>query len=79
MGNLLKVMHWQIENTQALHAWVIALVVFSAIAESNLNNKRAGKSTRLSYFDLDLIEYLDYVRIWIYDLFLKVREGESDH
>ena len=41
----------------------IALIVFSATAESNLNNKRAGKLTRLSYFDLDLIEYLDCVRI----------------
>ena len=63
MGNLLKVMHWQIENAQALQARFIALVVFSAIVESNLNNKRAGKSTRLSYFDFDLIEYLDCVRI----------------
>ena len=63
MGNLLKVMHWQIENAQALQTRFIALAVFSAIAKSNLNNKRAGKLTRLSYFDLDLIKYLDYVHI----------------
>ena len=61
MGNSLKVFHWQIENAQALLERFIDLAVFSAIAESNLNNKRAEKSTRLSYFDLDLIEYLDYV------------------
>ena len=63
MDNLPKVLHRLIENTQALQALFIALIMFSAIAESNLNNKRAGKSTRLSYFDLDLIEYLDDVHI----------------
>ena len=59
MGNLLKVMHWHIENIQALPARFVALAVFSAIAKSNLKNKRAGKSTKLSYFDCDLIENLD--------------------
>ena len=61
MGNLLKVMHWHIEDIQALPARFIALTVSSAIAKSNLNNKRAGKSTKLSYFDCDLIENLDGV------------------
>ena len=46
MGNLLKVMHWQIENVQALPAQFVALTVFSAIAKSNLKNKGAGKSTK---------------------------------
>ena len=59
MGNLLKVMHWHIENVQAQQAQFVALVVFSAIAKLNLKNKRAGKWTKLSYFDCDLIENLD--------------------
>ena len=63
MGNLLKVMHWHFDNVQALPARFIALAVFSAIAKSNLKNKRAGKSTNLSYFDFDLIENLDGVNI----------------
>ena len=42
MGNLLKVMHWQIENAQAQQARFIALAVFSATAKSSLKNKRAG-------------------------------------
>ena len=63
MGNLLKVMHWQIENVQALPVRFIALAVFSAIAKSNLKNKRAGKSTKLSYFDCDLIENLGRVNV----------------
>ncbi len=42
MGNLLKVMHWYIENIQALPARSVALEVFSAIAKSNLKNKGAG-------------------------------------
>jgi hypothetical protein len=41
MGNLLKVMHWHIENIQALLARFVALAVFSAIAKSKLKNKRA--------------------------------------
>jgi hypothetical protein len=41
MGNLLKVMHWNIENIQALLARFVALAVFSAIAKSKLKNKRA--------------------------------------
>jgi hypothetical protein len=57
MGNLLKVMHWY--NIQALPARFVALTVFSAIAKTNLKNKRAGESTKLSYFDCDLIENLD--------------------
>ncbi len=63
MGNLLKVMHWHIENIQALQAQFIALSVSSAIAKSNLKNKRAGKSTKQSYFDCDLIQNLDDVSI----------------
>ena len=59
MVNLLKVMHWQIENVQALQALFITLAVFSAIVKSNLKNKGAGKSTKLSYFDCDLIENLE--------------------
>ena len=59
MGNLLKVMHWHIENVQAQQARFVALAVFSAIAKTNLTNKRAEKSTKLSYFDCDLIENLD--------------------
>ena len=59
MGNLLKAMHWHTENVQAQQAQFVALVVFSAIAKSNLKNKGAGKSTKLSYFDCDLIENLD--------------------
>ena len=55
MGNLLKVMHWQIENVHAQQARFIALVVFSATANLSLKNKRAGKSTELSYFDCELI------------------------
>ena len=55
MGSLLKVMHWQIENTQALQARFIALAVFSATVKSSFKNKRAVKSTKLSYFDSDLI------------------------
>ena len=42
MGDLLKVMHWHIENVQALPAQFVALAVFSAIAKSNSKNKRAG-------------------------------------
>ena len=75
MGNLLKVMHWQIENVQALPARFIA----SAIAKSNLKNKRAGKSTKLSYFDCDLIENLDEGNIRTYEIFLRSREEENDH
>ena len=52
-------MHWHIENVQAQQAQFVALAVFSAIAKLNLKNKRAGKSTKLSYFDCDLIENLD--------------------
>ena len=63
MGNLLKVVHWHIENMQALSARLVALAVFSAIPKSNLKNKRAGKSIKLSYFDCDLIENLDEVNI----------------
>ena len=57
------VMHWHIESIQALLARFIALVVFSAIAKSNLKNKRAGKSTNLSYFDCVLTKNLDGVNI----------------
>ena len=64
MGNLLKLMHWYIENIQALPTQFVALAVFSAIAKSNLKNKRAGKSTKISYFDCDLIENLDEVYIY---------------
>ena len=46
MGNLLKVMQWQIENAQAQQAQFIALAVFSATEKSSLKNKRAGKSTK---------------------------------
>ena len=63
MGNLLKVMHWLIENIQALPARFVASAVFSAIAKLNLKNKRAGNSTKLSYLDCDLIENLDEVNI----------------
>ena len=63
MGNLLKVMQWHIEKIQALPARFVALAVFSAIAKSNLKNKRAGTSTELSYFDCNLIENLDEVNI----------------
>ena len=42
MGNLLKVMHWHIENMQALPAQFVALTVFSAITKLNLKNKIAG-------------------------------------
>ena len=61
MGNLLKVMRWHIENIQALPARFVALTVFSAIAKSHVKNKRAGKSTKLSYFDCNLIEKFDDV------------------
>ena len=63
MGNLLKVMHWHIKSIQALPTRFVALTVFSAITKSNLKNKRAGKSTKLSYFDFDLIENLDEVNM----------------
>ena len=63
MVNLLKVMHWHIENIQALPAQFVALTVFSVIAKSNSKNKRAGESAKLSYFDCDLIENLDDVNI----------------
>ena len=79
MGNLLKVMHWHIENIQALPARFIALAVFSVIAKSNLKNKRAGKSTKLSYFDCDMFENLDGVYVFIYEIFLSSREIENDH
>ena len=79
MGNLLKVMHWHIENVQALPAQFVALAVFSAIAKSNLKNKGAGKSTKLSYFDCDLIENLDEGNIRTYEIFLRSREEENDH
>ena len=79
MGNLLKVMQWHIEKIQALPARFVALAVFSAIAESNLKNKGAGKSTKLSYFDCDLIENLDEVNIRTYEIFLRSREEENDH
>ncbi len=79
MGNLLKVMHWHIEKIQALPARFVALAVFSAIAKSNLKNKGAGKSTKLSYFDCDLIENLDKVNIRTYEIFLRSREEENDH
>ena len=79
MGNLLKVMHWRIENIQALPARFVALAAFSAIAKINLKNNRAGESTKLSYFDSDLIENLDDVSIRINEIFLTSREGENDH
>ena len=79
MGNLLKVLHWHIENIKALPALFVALAVFSAIAKSNLKNKKAGKSTKLSYFDCDLIENLDEVNIRTYEIFLRSREEENDH
>ena len=79
MGNLLKVMHWHIENIQALPARFAALSVFSAIAKSNLKNKIAGKSTKLSYFDCDLIENLDEGNIRTYEIFLISREGKNAH
>ena len=63
MGNLLKVMQCHIENMQALAARFLALAVFSATAKSSLKNERAEKSTKLSYFDCDLIEALDDVNI----------------
>ena len=63
MSYLLKVMHWHIENIQAMLARFIALAVFSAIAKSTLKNERAGKSTKLSYFDCDSIENLDGVNV----------------
>ena len=59
MDNLLKVIHWHIENIQALPARFVALAVFSAIAQLNSKNKGAEKSTKLSYFDCDLIKNLD--------------------
>ena len=55
MGNLLKVIQLHIENAQAQQAQFIALAVFSATAKASLKNKRAGKSTKLSYFDCELI------------------------
>ena len=64
------VMHWHIANVQALPARFIALAVFSAIAKSNLKNKRVGKSGKLSYFDCDLIENLDEVNIRTCEYFL---------
>ena len=79
MGNLLKVMHWYIDNMQALPARFVALAVFSAIAKSNLKNKGAGKQTKLSYFDCDLIENLDEGNIRTYEIFVRSREGEKDH
>ena len=63
MGNLLKVLQWQIENAKAQQARFIALAVFSATAKSSSKNKRAGKWTKLSYFDCELIENLDGVNI----------------
>ena len=50
MGNLLKVMHWHIENIQALLARFVALAVFSAIAKSNLKNKRSEKIDKTIIF-----------------------------
>ena len=79
MGNLLKVMHWYIENVQAQQAQFVALAMFSAIAKLNLKNKRAGKSIKLSYFDCDLIENLDEVNIRTYEIFLRSREKENDN
>ena len=79
MGKLLKVMHWYIENIQALSAQFVALAVFLAIAKSNLKNKRAGKSTKLSYFDCDLIENLDEGKIRTYEIFRRSREEENAH
>ena len=63
MGNLLKVMHLQVENAQAQQARFIALAVFSSTAKSSLKNKRAEKATKLSNFDCNLIESLDEVNI----------------
>ena len=74
MGNLLKVMHWHIENEQAQQAQFVALAVFSAFSKFNLKNKRVGKSTNLSYFDCDLIENIDEVNIRTYEIFLRSRE-----
>ena len=79
MGNLLKVMHWQIENTQAQQARFIALAVLSAIVKSNLKNNRVGGWTKLSYFDCDSIENLDEVNKRTYEIFLSSREGKNDH
>ena len=79
MGNLLKVMHWHIENIEALPAQFVALAVFSDIAKSNLKNKIAGKWTTLSYFDCDLIKNLDEVNIRTYEIVFTSREGENDH
>ena len=79
MGNLLKVMHWHIENVQAQQAHFVDLAVFSAIAKLNLKNERAEKRTKLSYFDSDLIESLDEVNIRTYEIFLRSREEENDH
>ena len=77
MGNLLKVTHWHIEKIQALPARFVALAMFSAIAKSNLKRKRAGKSTKLSYFDCDLIEILDERKIRTYVIFFKVKRGRE--
>ena len=79
MGNLLKVIHWHIENVQALPVQFNALAVFSAIAKSNLKNKRAGKLTKLSYFDCNLIENLDEGNIRTYEIYLRSTEEENDH
>ena len=72
-------MHWHIEKIQALPARFVALAVLSAIAKSNLKNKGAGESTKLSYFDCDLIENLDEINIRTYEIFLRSREEENDH
>ena len=77
MGNLLKVMNWHIENIQALPVQFVALAVFSAIAKSNLKNKGAGKSTKLSYFDCDLIENLDEVNIRTYEMLLRSSSSKN--
>ena len=39
MGNLLKVMHWHVENIQALPARFVALAVFSAIEKERENRQ----------------------------------------
>ena len=54
MGSLLKVMHWHIENIQAQQAQFVALAVFSAIAKSNLKNKKE-RENRQNYHILIVI------------------------
>ena len=53
MGNLLKLMHWHIENMQALSARLDALAVFLANAKSSLKNKE--RENRQNYHILTAI------------------------